>query len=329
MLYSINYNYYYLQKGDNSDVIYLDYAKAFDKVDHEILLKKLYSYGIKGKFYDWIKDFLTDRFQTVCVDGHCSFLARVISGVPQGSVLGPILFIIFINDLDDAVLDSILGKFADDTQVQRNISQASDCDFLQKDLDNIITWSKHNNMELHEDKFELLSYNTYKTEKNSQRSNLLKAFAELPFNLPPKYQTPNNSIIKAKSLVRDLGVQLSSDYSWTPHINIMVDAARRTTSWVLSVFSDRSPETMMTLQKPDQKQTRILLPPMESPPHQRHPADRKRPKNLHIKDSRLPPPRLPRTSEAPRPLLPPTKTREIIIINSTADTANEFQHFTK
>ena len=238
-----------LQKGDDSDVIYLDYAKAFDKVDHEILLKKLYSYGIKGKFYDWIKDFLTDRFQTVCVDGHRSFLARVISGVPQGSVLGPILFIIFINDLDDAVLDSILGKFADDTRVQRNISQASDCDILQKDLDNIITWSKHNNMELHEDKFELLSYNTYKTEKNSQRSNLLKAFAELPFNLPPKYQTPNNSIIKAKSLVRDLGVQLSSDYSWTPHINIMVDAARRTTSWVLSVFSDRSPETMMTLYK--------------------------------------------------------------------------------
>ena len=64
-----------------------------------------------------------------------------------------------------------------------------------------------------------------------------------------RQQTPNNSIIKAKSLVRDLGVQLSSDYSWTPHINIMVDAARRTTSWVLSVFSDRSPETMMTLYK--------------------------------------------------------------------------------
>ena len=85
-------------------------------------------------------------------------------------------------------------------------------------------------MELHEDKFELLSYNTYKTEKNSQRSNLLKAFEELPFNSPQEYKTPNNSTIKAKSLVRDLGVQLSSDYSWTPHINILVDAARRVTS---------------------------------------------------------------------------------------------------
>ena len=101
----------------------------------------------------------------------------------------------------------------------------------------------------HEDKFELLSYNTYKTEKNSQRSNMLKAFKELPFYAPPEYQTPNKSIIKAKSLVRDLGVQLSSDYSWTPHINIMVDNARRIASWVLSVFADRSAKTMLTLYK--------------------------------------------------------------------------------
>ena len=104
-------------------------------------------------------------------------------------------------------------------------------------------------MELHEDKFELLSYNTYKTEKNSQRSNMLKAFKELPFYNPPEYQTPNKSIIQAKSLVRDLGVQLSSDYSWTPHINIMVDNARKIASWVLSVFADRGAETMLTLYK--------------------------------------------------------------------------------
>ena len=80
-----------LQKGDDSDVIYLDFAKAFDK----ILLKNLSSYGTKGKFYDWIRDFLTNRFQTVCVDGHKFFIALVINGVPQSSVLGRILFIIF------------------------------------------------------------------------------------------------------------------------------------------------------------------------------------------------------------------------------------------
>ena len=67
-----------LQQGDDSDVIYLDYSKAFDKVDHEILLSKLFNYGIKGKIYDWIKDFLSDRYQTVCVDGSLSIFARVI-----------------------------------------------------------------------------------------------------------------------------------------------------------------------------------------------------------------------------------------------------------
>ena len=131
-----------LQQGDDSDVIYLDYSKAFDKVDHEILLSKLSNYGIKGKIYDWIKDFLSDRYQTVCVDGSLSIFALVISGVPQGSVLGPILFILFINELDDSILDSILGKFADDTRVQRHISQATDSAILQKDLDNIV-WLNH------------------------------------------------------------------------------------------------------------------------------------------------------------------------------------------
>jgi len=238
-----------LQQGDDTDVIYLDYAKAFDKVDHEILLSKLWNYGIRGKFYAWIKDWLTNRYQTVGIDGHLSFLALVISGVIQGSVLGPILFILYINDLEDCVLDSIIGKFADDTRATRHISIASDTEILQNDLNSIVTWSKENNMQLHEDKFELLSYNTYKTERSSQRSNLLKAFKELPFHQPPEYYTPNNSIVKSKSLVRDLGVQLSSDYTWTPHINIMVDSARRITSWVLSVFSDRSTETMLTLYK--------------------------------------------------------------------------------
>ena len=101
--------------------------------------------------------------------------------------------------MDDANFDSILGKFADDTRVQRHISLASDGDVLQSQLDNIITWSKDNNMELHEDKNELLSYNTYKTGKNSQRSNLLKAFEELLFNSPPEYQTPKNPSLKRKA----------------------------------------------------------------------------------------------------------------------------------
>ena len=80
------------------DTIYLDFAKAFDKVDHQILLKKLHRYGIRGKMLEWIKDFLTNRFQTVVVEGEKSSFQIVISGVPQGTVLGPIFFLLYIDD---------------------------------------------------------------------------------------------------------------------------------------------------------------------------------------------------------------------------------------
>ena len=83
----------YLNNSE-TDVIYLDYAKAFDNVDHQILLKKLHHYSIGGKVYEWIKQFLLERTQTVVVDGFHSFIALVISGVPQGTILGPILFLI-------------------------------------------------------------------------------------------------------------------------------------------------------------------------------------------------------------------------------------------
>ena len=82
-----------LVKGYETDVLYLDYAKAFDKVDHNILLYKLKFYGIDGQLYEWIKSFFTNRTQRVVIDGHHSVPKHVISGVPQGSVFGPILFI--------------------------------------------------------------------------------------------------------------------------------------------------------------------------------------------------------------------------------------------
>ena len=85
------------------DVIYLDFAKAFDKVDHAIVLTKLSLLGIKGKLLDWIKSFLTDRTQYVVVNGFLSDPCKVISGVPQGSVLGPLLFLVLIGDIDDDI----------------------------------------------------------------------------------------------------------------------------------------------------------------------------------------------------------------------------------
>ena len=229
-----------LTEGFETDVIYLDYAKAFDKVDHNILLQKLHNYGIRGQLYTWIKAFLTNRTQTVVVNGQHSYPRSVISGVPQGSVLGPILFILYINDLHKVVCNCNAGSFADDTKIERKIDISEDADSVQHDLDNIIEWSKKNNMVLHEDKFMLLRYKTNK-------STMLDA---LPFTSHlSEYVTPSGNILRPQGTARDLGVELSSDYKWTVHINKMVCGAIKTASWVLGVFKDRSKLVMLQLYK--------------------------------------------------------------------------------
>ena len=123
-----------LNSGDEVDTIYLDYAKAFDKVDHKVLLAKLPKYGLKGKVHAWIKEFLTNRQQTVVVEGSKSSFQPVVSGVPQGTVLGPLLFILYINDLVD-VLQFAKGLcFADDTKLTSAIAGENDHIKLQEYL---------------------------------------------------------------------------------------------------------------------------------------------------------------------------------------------------
>ena len=104
-----------LDKGNSVDAVYLDFGKAFDTVAHERLLIKLKGYGVNGKVLSWVKAFLTDRGQKVLVNQSQSDWATVTSGIPQGSVLGPLLFIIFINDLPDCV-KSAIKIFPDDTK---------------------------------------------------------------------------------------------------------------------------------------------------------------------------------------------------------------------
>ena len=224
----------------DTDVIYLDYAKAFDKVDHQILLKKLHAYGIRGKLLTWLNCYLANRHQTVVINGKHSYPAKVISGVPQGTVLGPVLFIVYLNDLQSCIINSVTSSFADDTRIKKAISSVQDTVLLQEDLNNAIDWSDRNNMLLHQKKFELV------THLAGQRNNL----QELPFqNEYSEYYTADGSVISPQPVVKDLGVTITSDLSWSTHISNIAESARKISSWILSVFADRSEQTIMPLYK--------------------------------------------------------------------------------
>ena len=122
------------------DAIYLDFSKTFDTVPHKRLIKKLKSMKINEKITIWIENWLSERKQRVVLRGTPSKWLPVISGVPQGSVLGPLLFLIYINDIDEEVQSSLL-KFADDTKILRPINSAADHQILQRDLDGLHQWS--------------------------------------------------------------------------------------------------------------------------------------------------------------------------------------------
>ena len=130
------------------DVIYLDFQKAFDKVPHQKLLLRLKAHGIDNDVINWTEKWLTHRRLRVIVDGEISNWKFVLSGVPQGSVLGPILFLIYINDLEDDISSEVL-KFADDTKVFRKVTNGTDKQSLQDDLDKIVKWSEKLQMLLH------------------------------------------------------------------------------------------------------------------------------------------------------------------------------------
>ena len=240
LLSHIEHIYNCLNNNEEVDVIYLDYAKAFDKVDHQVLLAKLKRYGIGGNVLRWIENFLTNRSQTVLVEGSKSSSQPVISGVPQGTVLGPILFLVYINDLLPTLMKSKGFCFADDTKLISQIMGLECTKLLQEDVYRVIKWSSANNMELHENKFQLLSYSL-----NS--SYLLRQLPFYPENY--EYKTPKGHIIEPTDTVKDLGVLVSSNRKWSAHIEHTVQGAQKMASWALSAFRDRSSTLMLTLFK--------------------------------------------------------------------------------
>lgn len=190
-----------------TDAIFLDFTKAFDKVPHQRLLKKLSQINLPAELLNWIAQFLTNRSQFVFVNNVKSNSLPVRSGVPQGSVLGPLLFLIYINDLPNN-LSCNLRMFADDCVIYRKITNTFDQAALQNDLNEVLNWCDHWLMTLNPNKCKLVSFH--------RRKNPLQFSYEIA-NMP----------VETAVSYKYLGVTLTPDLSWRTHITNMISSANR------------------------------------------------------------------------------------------------------
>ena len=153
-----------LDNNIQSDMIYLNFAKALDTIDHSALLAKQRFYGVKGQLFCWFKDYLTEHTQRVVLENAASHWSPVTSGVPQGSILGPLLFTLFINDLlDKAAYGVKVALYTNDTKLYRNVSSAEHCDLIQDTLSNMHIWLQHNNIRFNTSKCKVLTVTRRKT----------------------------------------------------------------------------------------------------------------------------------------------------------------------
>ena len=155
LIETLDYWIHMLNEGENLDVVYCDFRKAFDSVPHERLMLKVRNYGIDGQLANWIEDFITGREQRVCINGKSSRWVKVTSGVPQGSVLGPLLFVIFINDLPESILSGV-KMYADDTKIFQLVNNEEQAKKLQEEIDKLYNWSQVWQLLFHPDKCHIL-----------------------------------------------------------------------------------------------------------------------------------------------------------------------------
>ena len=196
-----------INENRQTDAVILDFEKAFDKVPHHHLALKLQHYGIHGPLLHWFRSFLGGRQQQVLVDGAMSGAAPVLSGVPQGTVVGPLLFLLYINDINTNIQSSI-RLFADDCLIYRQIESHADQDILQQDLEHLQTWA---------DKW-LMSFN-------------VKTCFVMQFGLSRRKQKWDY-VMKQQALAHTpdstyLGVTLNHKLHWKPHIESMCSKSNK------------------------------------------------------------------------------------------------------
>ena len=211
-------------KHIQTDVIYMDFAKAFDSVPHKRLLLKLKRVGIRGKMLNWIEGFLSSRRQRVVLQNGVSSWVDVISGVPQGSILGPLLFLIYVNDIPGLCI-STTKLFADDTKLYREIKSTDDCKILQEDLNSLSVWSE-----------------TWLLKFNAGKCVVLKIKKKIKY----KYSL-NGVYLQEVANQRDLGVIISNDLSPRTHIIEIVKKANQRVGMIRRCFSNHTAKKVQTL----------------------------------------------------------------------------------
>ena len=230
------FNYYseaFMQKQP-VDVIFLYYCKAFDSISHQKLLVKLEGYGIRGRLLTWIRSFLSGRSQRVCVNGSFSDYACVTSGVPQGSVLGPLAFLLYVNDVTDVIKNAKIKLFADDIKLYFALPQGINSGAqLAEDLQTVYLWSAEWQLKLAIEKCVVLHLG----HKN------------------PKYDyyIRDDTKLQVAQEYRDLGVLVSSSekfgYSVSSHCKLISSKAMKIVGLIFKIFSTKSPALLLKAYK--------------------------------------------------------------------------------
>ena len=200
-----------LDQNNNIDILYCDFRKAFDSVPHHRLMLKVQSFGIGGKLEKWIKDFITGRRQRVCINGAKSDWVNVSSGVPQGSVLGPLLFVMYINDLPDAI-DCLSKMYADDTKIYQAINNSADAQIFQQNIIQLWRWSLDWQLLFHPEKCHILHLG----RTNEKHRYFMGAGDNSP-----------HTHLKRTDEEKDLGVVVDSQLTFSSHCDKVVNTANK------------------------------------------------------------------------------------------------------